>query len=52
MSVAHAKQELFVLNIREDIQTNNFVTVKLDLLSHRPNTTGNRTNTHASTGTT
>ena len=47
-----AKQELFIVNIHEDIQLHNFVMVKMELLSHRPHTTGTCTNTHASTGST
>ena len=29
-----AKQELFIVNIRDDIQIHNFVMVKMELLSH------------------
>jgi hypothetical protein len=46
-----SKQELFIVNSREDIQTNNFfIMVKMDLLPHQPHTTGSSSNTHASTG--
>ena len=47
-----AKQEFAIVNIREDIQTNNFVMLKIELLSHCPHTAASCTNKHENTGIT